>query len=170
MQEWHGSLVCEAQEEKFQFGSREKVVPHGSCHVQGTQECGTRVAIKALTVWGTYITNYTSDHIRIVKLGGRRSESGGCCRLQAHFAWHDGKGIQVREEVHISFSYTRKALYCRSVKPFAMNETIRKLFDRYGHTFCHTDDIGKFEIDEAHTLGFNGCQDLFTPGLILLLR
>src|SRR6266516_990191 len=51
-----------------------------------------------------------------------------------------------------------------------MNETIGKLFDGYGYTFCHAEDIGKFQVDEAYTFGFNDCQNLFTPGLILLLR
>ena len=50
-----------------------------------------------------------------------------------------------------------------------MDETIGKLFDGYSDTFCHADDVGKLKVDEAYTLGLNGCQNLFTFGLILLL-
>jgi hypothetical protein len=50
-----------------------------------------------------------------------------------------------------------------------VDETIGKLFDRYGYTFCHTDYIGKFKVDEAYIFGFDGFQYVFTFGLILLL-
>src|SRR6266702_5034586 len=89
--------------------------------------------------------------------------------MRTYFARQNGKRVKVGKEVHITFSNARKSFYCGSIKPFSMNETIGKLFDRYSYTFCHANYIGKFEVDEAHTFCFNGCQYLFTFSLILLL-
>src|SRR6266536_883357 len=69
--------------------------------------------------------------------------------MRTYFAGQNGKRIKVGKEVHITFSNARESFYCGPIKPFSMDETIGKLFNRYGYTFCHTDYIGKFKVDEA---------------------
>src|SRR6266853_2222976 len=169
MRKWCGSLILKMQKEELKFGSYQKIVAHRVCDFQCVVKCGTRIAIKTYTIGSTNITNNTSDSTRFEKLVIRRGEYRCCYLLRTYFARQNSKCFEVGKEVHITFSNARKSFYCGSIKPFPMDETIGKLFDRYGYTFCHTDYIGKFKVDEAYIFGFDGCQYLFTFGLILLL-
>src|SRR5947199_886874 len=108
MWKWHGSIVFEMQEEKLKFGCHQEVVTHGLCHIQGTEKCSARIAIKAFAIRSTHITNDSSDGACIEQMVSRPGERCWWCRLRTHFIWHDGKCVQVRIEVHITFSNTRK--------------------------------------------------------------
>src|SRR5579863_9700650 len=97
------------EQEKFQFGSHQEGVPHRFRYMQGIDQPRAWIAIEAFAIGRTYIADDTRHCLFLIGVYGlvdRRLYSYRS--LRTHLPRENSKGVEVGEEVHVTFCNTCK--------------------------------------------------------------